>query len=80
MHKREDREVNLYHDERDLRSARERLLLVYERYVNSAVEFVILNGANGSRKPPLCWKSEKFNLEDWDNSNSATDLWFPKEL
>ena len=54
MHKREDREVNLYHDERDLRSARERLLLVYERYVNSAVEFVILNSANGSRKLPLC--------------------------
>lgn len=47
MHKREDREVNLYHDG-------EGLLLVYETYVNSAVEFVILNGANGSRKPPLC--------------------------
>lgn len=53
MHKREDREVNLYHDERDVRSVRERLL-VYETYVNSAVEFVILDGANGSRKPPLC--------------------------
>lgn len=80
MYKWEDWEVNFYYDERDLCSVRERLFFVYECYVNSVVEFVILNGVNGLRKLLLCWKFEKFNLEDWDNFNSVMDLWFLKEL
>ena len=61
-----------------LRSVREALLLAYGTNVTDSVEFAVFYDANGSRELFPYWKFNKFNFDDWDDTECRAELPFGK--
>ena len=62
-----------------LRSVREALLLAYGTNVIDSVEFAVFYDANSSRELFPYWKFDKFNFDDWDDTECRAELRFGKE-
>ena len=61
-----------------LRSVREALLLAYSCNIIDAAQFAVLYEENTSREIFPYWKFEKFNFDDWDDTECRTELRFNK--
>ena len=61
-----------------LPSVREALLLAYSCNIIDAAEFAVLYEENTSREIFPYWKFEKFNFDDWDDTECRTELRFNK--
>ena len=61
-----------------LRSVREALLLAYGTNVIDSVEFAVFYDANSSREVFLYWKFDKFNFDEWDDTECRVELRFGK--
>ena len=61
-----------------LRSVREALLLAYSTNVFDSVKFAVFYDAYSSRELFPYWKFDKFNFDDWDDTECRVELRFGK--
>ena len=61
-----------------LRCVREALLLAYGANVIDSVEFAVFYDANSSREIFPYWKFDKFNFDDWDDTECRAALQFSR--